>query len=144
MDETLVLLTLAGRRAALPASAVGSVIEIETIVQVPKAAPHIAGLTAMRSQALTVVDCRAALGLGRHENKAGDRAVVVTVGGHQYALLVDGVEDVEVALSEPRGIAGGFGKGWDDAAIGMVETSGEPALLVDPAQLVNARFAAAA
>ncbi|NVD44946.1 chemotaxis protein CheW [Altererythrobacter sp. HHU K3-1] len=144
MDETLVLLTLAGRRAALPASAVGSVIEIETIVPVPKAAPHIAGLTAMRSQALTVVDCRAALGLGSHQSKPGDRAVVVTVGGHQYALLVDGVDDVEAALSEPRAIAGGFGKGWDEAAIGMVETSGEPALLVDPGQLVNAKFEAAA
>ena len=41
-----------------------SVIEIGTVTPIPRAPAWISGITALRSQALTVIDCRRAIGLG--------------------------------------------------------------------------------
>lgn len=135
MDELLVMTVIAGRRAAFRAVEVQAVIETEVIHPVPRAPDFIAGLTALRSQSLTVIDCRRSLGLAG-DTAADSRAAVVEVGGHPYALLVDAVEDVVEARSLPRPVPGGFGEAWARVAVGMVETDGEPALLVDIAKMV--------
>lgn len=62
--DLLVIAQIAGRRCALSALDVKSVIEIGTITPIPRAPVWIAGITALRSQALTVIDCRRALGFG--------------------------------------------------------------------------------
>ncbi len=135
MGELLVMTIIAGRRAALRAADVQSVIEIERIHPVPRAPNFIAGLAALRSQSLTVIDCRKSIGLAR--GAAADcRAAVVELGGHPYALLVDSVVDVVESRSEPMPLPGGFGEGWSRVAIGMVETEDEPALLIDIARMV--------
>ena len=55
MKRLMLLCTIAGRQAAIPALAIRSVIEIDAIEPIPGTAPWIAGLTALRSQALTVI-----------------------------------------------------------------------------------------
>ncbi|MXO84520.1 chemotaxis protein CheW [Altererythrobacter aurantiacus] len=144
MTEMLLIANIDGRRAAIPASEIASVIEIEEIVAVPMAPSHIVGLTAMRSQALTVVCCRSSLGLVPMQYKRGDRAVVIKIDGHQYALLVDEVEGVVMSSSEPEPVKGGFGEHWNRVALGKVETSGEPAVLIDHKQIVKGPQALAA
>src|SRR5689334_18908704 len=64
VKELLLVVTIAGERVALPAAAVESVVELDTLIPVPRAAPHIAGLSALRSRVLTVVDCMRSLELG--------------------------------------------------------------------------------
>ena len=64
MNELLLIVTIAGERVALPAAAVESVVELDTLIPVPRAAPHVAGLSALRSRVLTVIDCRRSLELG--------------------------------------------------------------------------------
>ncbi|WP_232842933.1 chemotaxis protein CheW [Allopontixanthobacter confluentis] len=135
MDELLVMTVIAGRRAAFRAVEVQAVIEIEIIHPVPRAPDFIAGLTALRSQSLTVIDCRRSLGLAG-DSAADSRAAVVEVGGHPYALLVDTVEDVVEARSAPHPVPGGLGAAWERVGIGMIETDAEPALLVDIAKMV--------
>ena len=93
MSELLVIIQIAGRRCALSAHDVKSVIEIGTITPVPRAPDFIAGITALRSQTLTVIDCRRALGLGAGDAPTDDRAPVVASGGHAYALMVDAICD---------------------------------------------------
>ena len=39
MNELLLVVTIAGERVALPAAAVESVVELDTLVPVPRAAP---------------------------------------------------------------------------------------------------------
>lgn len=136
MNHLLLLCLIAGRRAALPAERVLSVIEIEAVTPIPVAPGFIVGLTALRSQALTVIDCRVALGFPASERVIGSRAAVVEQGGHRYALLVDEAFDVTEALSAPAQLPGGFGAGWRSAAEGMVETESGPALLVKIEQLL--------
>lgn len=137
----VLVLTLAGQRVALPAEKMESVVEIGAIVPVPGAAAHVAGLAALRSRVLTVVDARASLGLGTADEVRD--AVVATIGGHPYALLVDAVEDV-VEASGTRPLPSGVGAGWSRAARGAVEAEGELMLLLDLPTLVAGPLAEAA
>ncbi len=136
MNQLLLMCLIAGRRAAIPASRVLSVIEIDAVTPIPATPDFIIGLTALRSQALTVIDCRVSLGFATSERVTGSRAAVVEHEGHRYALLVDEAFDVAEALSEPLQVPGGFGEGWLHAARGMVETESGPALLVDIEQIL--------
>ena len=134
----LLIVTIAGQRVALPADAVESVVELDTLIHVPRVQPHVAGLSALRSRVLTVIDCRRSLELGATELNDGElhEAAVVELDGHHYALTVDAVEDVVEAQSDPVPMRAAMGSGWERVSQGMVETEEGPLLLVDIAALV--------
>jgi purine-binding chemotaxis protein CheW len=137
VNELLLVVTIAGERVALASSAVESVVELDTLIPVPRAAPHVAGLSALRSRVLTVIDCRRSLELETSDCSEGIReAAVVELDGHHYALIVDLVEDVVEALSEPTPVRAAMGRGWERASQGMVETETGPLLLVDISALI--------
>ncbi len=144
MNDLVLMCLVANRRAAIPAARVQSVIEIEEITPVPGTPSFIRGLTALRSQALTVIDAPAALGLGSTAELTGRRAAVVEAEGHLYALVVDEAHDVCEARSEPSAVPGGFGQGWQNAALGVIETDEEPVLLIDVDALIAGPEARAA
>jgi purine-binding chemotaxis protein CheW len=143
MAELLLIVTMAGERVAVAASEVESVVEIDEVTAVPRAAGHIAGLAALRSRVLTVIDCRAALGIGGAPRSPSD-AIVAQLDGHPYALLVDGVEDVFEYDGEVLPIRSALSKGWRRVAKGFVETSQDALLLVDIAALLVGPAAKAA
>lgn len=136
MSELLLTATLAGTRVALDAARVQAVIEIETLVPVPHGPRGVAGLTALRSRAMTVVDCAAIVGEAEGGVATGTGAAVIHEGGHAYALALGEIDDVVEARSEPGPVPGGLPAGWADAALGLVETDGAPALLLDPQLLL--------
>lgn len=137
MNELLLIVTIAGSRVALPAAAVESVVELDTLIPVPRAPAHVAGLSALRSRVLTVIDTLRSLELGKSDCSDGIReAAVVELDGHHYALIVDVVEDVVEALSEPSPVRAAMGAGWERASKGMVETEEGPLLLVDIEALI--------
>ena len=136
MAELLLIARMGGRRIAFPASEIEGVVELEGLTPAPRSAAHDAGLSALRSRVLTVIDGLASLGIGQAEpGRLGD-AIVVTSGGHPYALLVEEVEDVVEAAAPPAPARASIGAGWDRVAIGMVEAEDELYLLVDPHLLV--------
>lgn len=136
--DLLVIAQIAGRRCALSALDVKSVIEISAVTPIPRAPGWITGITALRSQALTVIDCRRAIGSfgGESDWPTDARAVVVTEGGHAYALTVDSIEDITTAEGTAGQVPGGFGPEWSRIATGMIETMAGPALLIDLAALL--------
>ncbi len=137
MTTLLLIVSIAGERVALQSSEVESVVELDGVVPVPRAAPHVAGLSALRRRELTVIDAKRSLDLGDSECSDGIReAVVAELDGHHYALIVDVVEDVVEALSDPTPVRGTMQAGWERVALGMVETEAGPILLVDVAALV--------
>jgi purine-binding chemotaxis protein CheW len=145
MSSLLLVVTIGGQRVALPSDAVESVVELDTLIPVPRAAPHVAGLSALRSRVLTVIDCMRSLELGTTECSDGIReAAVVELDGHHYALIVDLVEDVVEALSEPTPMRAAMGEGWERVSAGLVETESGPLLLVDVAALIAGAEAKAA
>jgi purine-binding chemotaxis protein CheW len=132
MTGLVVIVEVAGRRAALLTAEVQSVVELETISPVPRAPAFVLGLTALRSSTLTVVDAAAAIGLPAHGlPEAGARAAIVDHAGLRYALVVDEIDDVAEALGEPTPVPGEAGPGWERVSQGLIETDRGPALLID-------------
>ncbi len=145
MSSLLLVVTIGGQRVALPSDAVESVVELDTLIPVPRAAPHVAGLSALRSRVLTVIDCMRSLELGTTDCSNGIReAAVVELDGHHYALIVDLVEDVVEALSDPTPMRAAMGEGWERVSAGLVETESGPLLMVDVAALIAGAEAKAA
>ncbi len=137
MSQLLLIVSIAGSRVAFPSAAVESVVELDTLIPVPRAAPHVAGLSALRSRVLTVIDTVRSLDLGDSDCSDGIReAAVVEYDGHHYALIVDTVEDVVEAMSEPSPVRAAMGEGWERVSLGMVETEEGPLLLIDVAALI--------
>ena len=137
MSQLLLIVSIGGIRVAFPSAAVESVVELDTLIPVPRAAAHVAGLSALRSRVLTVIDTVRSLDLGESDCSDGIReAAVVELDGHHYALIVDSVEDVVEAMSDPTPIRAAMGEGWERVALGMVETEDGPLLLVDVAALI--------
>lgn len=137
MSGLVLTFMVGGRRAAIASAAVQSVVEIGHIVPVPRAPDFIAGLTALRSRALTVIDTARAIGIESASNACDNRAAVIEVDGHAYALCVGRVEDVTEAMSDPVRPDASFGPAWDRVALGMVETAIGPAILLDVSALVT-------
>jgi purine-binding chemotaxis protein CheW len=143
MNELLLVVRIAGQRVALPAARIESVVELDALIPVPRAAGHIAGLSALRSRVLTVVCCRRSLGLAMSDAGEGIlEAAVTEVDGHHYALIVDGVEDVLEATGEPTPVRAAMGEGWERVSAGMIETEEGALLLVDVESLVTGPDAA--
>ena len=136
MNELLLLVTIAGSRVAFPAARVESVVELDALSPVPRAAAHVAGLSALRSRVLTVIDCQRSLDLGATDWTGLREAAVVELDGHHYALTVDAVEDVVEALSEPQQLRAAMGTGWERVGLGLIETEEGPLLLIDLAALI--------
>jgi purine-binding chemotaxis protein CheW len=135
MADLLLIVTLGGRRVAIDAAEVESVVEMEGLVPIPRGAPHIAGLTALRSRVLTVIDCHKSLGIPECETECRD-AIVVVRDGHPYALRVEAVEDVVEASADPAPLPARLDGGWRRAGRAMVEADGRLLLLLDTASLI--------
>jgi purine-binding chemotaxis protein CheW len=133
--ELLLIVRLGGERIALPAAEVDSVVEIDALTPVPGAAAHVAGLAALRSRVLTVIDCLASLDPSRSLAEGSGEAVMAIVDGHPYALLVEAVEDVVEAGGECQAAASLVG-GWRRIGRGMVEAEGNLLLLADIEALI--------
>jgi chemotaxis signal transduction protein len=141
MNELVLTLVIGGRRTALRAPDVHSVVELGKVSPVPRAPDFVRGLTALRSAAMTVIDCAVALGLpSREGDPEGRRAAVFEDQGHLYALLVDEVDDVVESHTAPTPVPGDAGSGWELAALGMIETASGPALLIDPSIFIRSEI----
>ena len=138
MNELMLIVSIADNRVAFPAAAVEAVVELEALIPVPRAAPHVAGLSALRSRVLTVIDTLRSLDLGDTDCSDGIReAAVVEIEGHHYALIVDSVEDVVTATSDPQPVRAAMGEGWERVSTGLIETEEGPFLLIDIGALVS-------
>lgn len=144
MEKLFLLVTIAGQRVALPADDVESVVELDSVTPVPLVAPHVAGLFALRSRVLTVIDTLASLDLGRSETQDMMQAVIVLCDSHPYALLVEQVEDVIAVEGGIAPVRAMLAPGWAHAARGVLQFGEEAVLLVDPAALIAGTAAMAA
>lgn len=99
--ELYLVADFAGARVAIASGLVESVVQIPEVVTVPKSDPTIAGIFALRSRVLTLIDTQFLITGVRQVPEKGMLAVVTEIAGHQYGLLVDKVHDV-VAISNDQ------------------------------------------
>lgn len=136
MNSLYLVVTIAGDRVALPAATIESVVEIDGIEPVPLVAPHVAGLFALRSRVMTVIDSCAAVEKGRFEWKGRAEAVIAHCDGYGYAILVENVDDVVEPGTSVVPSRAVLAPGWARVARGTIEIDGEALLVVDPDALV--------
>lgn len=137
MDNLYLIARIADTRVALRSRAIESVVPASEAIAVPGAPPHVAGLFALRSRVLTLIDPHVVLGLAPMPPQPGQRVIVVEIGGHGYALLADAIEDVCFIDSGEEPAKGRLAPGWQRLAEAVIEHDGAVLLVVDPAQLVN-------
>lgn len=134
----LLVTTIAGRRVALPTAGILSVIELGALESVPKAPQRVAGLTALRSRVLTVIDCAQIVdGKSSDTLQGNGLGIVIDVDDHGYALMVDAVEDVTESVGELDDVRADLGGNWTVHALGMAETAIGPLLVIDPERFVS-------
>ena len=143
MSALVVLASIAGRPVAIDTASVQSVVDLESIVSVPRTPDHVAGIAALRSRALTVIDMHVVVGASRLETVA-NRAIVVECDDHAYALLVENVSDVVRTTGDVQPIPGHLSRQWNRITAGLVETSAGPAILIDSRALLGDNPAQAA
>jgi purine-binding chemotaxis protein CheW len=131
----VLIATIAGQRVAIDAARIESVVDLWQVVPAPMAPDHVLGLAAVRSRVLTVIDAAAAVGLRATES--GNRALVMDVDGHSYALRVDAVCDVTAAVGAVMPFDPAAGENWSGVATSTIDTEFGFALMIDPARLIN-------
>lgn len=121
-DLAFMGVTVAGQAYALPLAAVAEVAAVPSAVTaLPNTEALLLGMLAMRGQVLAVVSLRALLGLPQRPVRAEDRLVVVRIGEHRLALVVDAVNSiVRAAADAPRPAPCLFNRGAGEAAIASV------------------------
>ena len=119
MTSLVLIARIAGQRIAFDAAEIEAVVDLEAVVPVPFAPPHLRGLAAIRSQIVTVIDAAVALGLP--PQTPSGRALVALVEGHRYAIRVESVDDVvAMPAAGPRNDAP-MSPEWAAASLGRIE-----------------------
>lgn len=94
MPTELVTMEVAGQPLGIPVDQVRDVLGPQRITRIPLAPAAVAGSLNLRGRIVTVLDLRAALGLGRITDTARAMNVVTEQGDELYSLMVDQVGDV--------------------------------------------------
>lgn len=128
--------SLGDRGVLFDAAQVKAVIDVGEIVPAPGAAPAVRGLTALRSRVVTVIDSWQVLGLPAPDGERR-RAVITSVEGQLYAVLVDGMEDVAPVEVAPLAPGVAVGDRWSAVAAGSAVRDGQPMLVLDLPRLVS-------
>lgn len=137
MDARYLVARIAGERVAIAAAPIEAVIEVAAATPVPRAAPHVAGLAALRGRVVTLIDCRVALGLApRGPEAAIGQAAVIAIDGHRYGLVVDAVEDVIAGHAAAPALAATLAPHWARAAGSMIVAGDALLPCLDPERLV--------
>lgn len=97
---------LAGQDYALPLDAVAEVMAVpKSIAAMPRTEAVLIGVFELREEVLPVVSLRTLLGLEQRGVQADDRVVIVRIGGHRLALLVDRISVILRASRDAVGPA---------------------------------------
>ena len=138
LGELLIVVSLDDRLVAFPAIDVDSIVDLDRISPVPRAPAHVRGLATQRSRPLTVIDCRAAIGLPpASATEADGRAPVVVRDKHHYALMVDRLLDAVPAEGAADDVTGAVGRNWLRIARGRIATPLGDALVIDIGALID-------
>lgn len=144
MTSLYLIAHINGACVAIESDRIESIVHVQDIVPVPNSDPSIAGLFALRSRVLTLIDAQYLVTGETQQAVKGALAVVVDVAGHQYGLLVDKVEDV-VSINEdqienniqPAAI-------WSALVTETASVDSRLIMILDPASLVSGQDALAA
>lgn len=138
MSHNLYLIAIIdGARVAIESDLVESVVHVHDVIPVPQSNPSVAGLFALRSRVLTLIDSQYLVTGKSVPAENGALAIIAEIAGHHYGLLVESVEDVvSIPLADVEKQIRPAAK-WLGLAIGIVEVGGQIAMIINPASLIS-------
>ena len=144
MSALFLIAHINGARVTIDSESIESLVHVQEVISVPKCDPRIAGLFALRSRVLTLIDSQYLVTGKNRQVQKGALAVVAEISGHHFGLLVDSVEDVVTITVEQIEHNIKPAKAWAPLVTGTASVGGEMVMILDPARLVNAEEALAA
>ncbi|PZU60563.1 MAG: chemotaxis protein [Sphingobium sp.] len=139
MSQLYLFTTVAGTLVAVRSDEVEAVVRVTDISPVPGMPVHIAGLSALRSRVLTMIDAGAVVHGVKTPPERRSLAIIADIAGHSYGLMVDAVSDICPVAEGELPLRGRIDAAWAPFARGIVENDGEPYLLVSLAMFVEPR-----
>lgn len=144
MSALFLIAYINGARVAIDSESIESLVHVQEVITVPKCDPSIAGLFALRSRVLTLIDSQYLVTGKNMQVSKGALAVVAEISGHHFGLLVDSVEDVVTINVDQIENSIKPAKAWARLVTGTASVGGEMVMILDPARLVNGEEALAA
>jgi purine-binding chemotaxis protein CheW len=144
MQHLFLIATIAGTEVAISSDCIESVVNIGEVIDVPQSDPLVAGLFALRSRVLTLVDCQYAVTGKTKAASKGGLAVIAVLSGHPYGLLVEAVKDVVSVEGSSVKPAAKLDPRWMGISKEIVEFEGRALMLLSPALLLAPRQSLAA
>ena len=114
-----------------------AVVRLHDVSIVPGMPPHIAGLSALRSRVLTIIDIAALVNGAPTPRERHSLAIVADIMGHSYGLMVDGVSDICPAPGGELPLRGQLDPAWARFAEAVIEGPQGPNLLVSLSRFVE-------
>lgn len=144
MSQLYLFARAAGTRIAIRTEEIEAVVKLADISPVPGMPPHIAGLSALRSRVLTMIDI-GALVYGRATPAAQrTHAIIAEISGHSYGMIVESVSDICTAPEGELPLRGKLDPAWRPFGQAIVENEEGPNLLVSLLQFIDPSLAQAA
>jgi purine-binding chemotaxis protein CheW len=136
MQQLFLIAEIAGTDIAIHSEYIESAVTVGDVIEVPRCNPVIAGLFALRSRVLTLIDCQYRVTGMKAGNAKGELAVIASLGGHNFGLLVDKVRDVVPVATDALKPAVKLDPKWAEIVSSLVEIDGKLLMVVDPERLV--------
>ena len=137
MSNLYLIAVIAGTEVAISSDCIEAVVTIGDVITIPKCDPMVAGLMALRSRVLTLIDCQYAVtGIVRAIPQRS-HAVIVEVGGHNYALAVDAVRDVVTIDQDAVKSATRLSPDWNGIATEIAVIDDRILMVVSPSMLLS-------
>jgi purine-binding chemotaxis protein CheW len=136
MSKLFLLAEIAGTEVAICSDIIESVVHIGDTVHVPRCDPVIAGLFALRSRVLTLVDCQYRITQKKQIAERGALAAIATIGGHSFGLLVDKVYDVTTVTDDALHPAVKLSPEWAGIVNNLLAIEDRMVMIIDPERLV--------
>lgn len=136
MSGLYLFAAVAGVAIAVDTVEIEAVVKVKELSHVPAVPPHVAGLTALRSRVLTVLDA-AALIYGSVDDVHREYAIVCNIAGHSYGILVDEVNDIVATETDAHPVRGRPDPIWGKYARAVIMNNDAPHFLISLGNLIE-------
>jgi purine-binding chemotaxis protein CheW len=139
MSQLYLFARVAGTHIAVRSDEVEAVVKVTEISPVPGMPVHIAGLSALRSRVLTMIDVGALIHDAPSPSEKRSLAIIADISGHSYGLMVESVSDICAVPNGELPLRGQIDPAWAPYAHGIVENGSTPYLLVSLSGFIEIR-----
>ncbi len=139
MSELFLLAEIDGAMIAIESDVVESVVRVEDFIPVPRVDPLVAGIFALRSRVLTLIDTQFAVTEKQKPVPENALAIIAQIGGFHFGLLVDAVKDVVTVQPDQYETSIKAGSNWMQYSKGLVDVDGQIVVIICPAKIVEGK-----